>query len=87
MRGVDKMTMKQFIIRIVCILALTVAGCGAYYKISDPGTGKTYYSDKINKKNGSIEFKDAHTRSTVTLQNSEIIEVSKEEYKANTPKY
>jgi len=69
------------------VLALSMAGCGSiyHYKITDPSTGNTYYSQKIEKKNSAIEFKDAKSGSTVTLQNSEILEISKEEYKANTP--
>ena len=80
------MTVRQFIIMIACGLVLTVAGCSSYYKITDPGSGKIYYSNEIEKEDGAIEFKDANSESTVTIQNSEVTEISKEEYKANTPK-
>ena len=80
------MTVRQFIIMIACGLVLTVDGCSSYYTITDPGSGKIYYSNEVEKEDGAIEFKDANSGSTVTIQNSEVKEISKEEYKANTPK-
>ena len=80
------MTFRQFIIMIACALVLTISGCSSYYKITDPGSGKIYYSDEIEKEGGAIEFKDANSGSTVSIQNSEVSEISEEEYKANTPK-
>jgi hypothetical protein len=73
-----------------CVLALSIAGCGSiyYYKITDPSTGNVYYSQKVEKQkqSGSVSFTDAKSGSMVTLQNSEIAEISKEEYKTNIPK-
>lgn len=81
---------RRFVIMIACILALALAGCGSiyYYQITDPTTGNVYYSQKIEKQKqgGSVSFTDAKSGSMVTLQNSEIKEISKEEYKANIPK-
>ncbi len=83
------MKFRRFVIMMVCVLALSMAGCGSiyYYKITDPSTGNTYYSQKVEKQKqgGSVSFTDAKSGSMVTLQNSEIAEVSKDEYKANTP--
>ena len=60
---------------------------GGYYKVVDPATDKTYYTKKINtEKGGAIKIKDANTGSTVTLQNSEVTQVKKDEFKANTEK-
>ena len=83
------MKLHRFVIMIVCVLALSMAGCGSfnYYKITDPSTGNSYYSQKIEKQKqgGSVSFTDAKSGSMVTLQNSEIAEISKDEFKANTP--
>ena len=80
------MKVNRVIVIIACILSLAVAGCGAYYKITDPASSKAYYTDNIKqKKGGIIEFKDANTGSTVTLPASEVLEIDKEEFKANTP--
>jgi len=72
---------------LACVLALSFAACGSiyHYKITDPSTGKIYYTQKVEKKGSAIEFKDANSGGTVTLQNSEVLEISKKEYKANTP--
>lgn len=80
------MNVRQIITIIACGLVLTIAGCSSYFKITDPGSGKIYYSNEIEKEDGAIEFKDANSGSTVTIQNSEVTEISKEEFKANTPK-
>ena len=81
------MKMNRVVVIIACILSLAVAGCGAYYKITDPVTSKTYYTDDMKReKGGKIKFKDVNTGTTVTLPTSEVLKINKEEFKANTPK-
>ena len=80
------MKINRVVVIIACILSLVVAGCGTYYKITDPASSKIYYTDDIKRtKGGTIEFKDANTGSTVTLQSSEVLEIKKKEFNANTP--
>ena len=68
---------------LVCGLILTVAGCSHYYRVTDPASGKTYYTTKIHEdKGGAVKIKDERTRSTVTLQSSEVREISADEYEA-----
>jgi hypothetical protein len=67
----------------VCGLILMLAGCTHYYRVTDPGTGKTYYTTDIDRgKGGAVKIKDERTRSTVTLQSSEVREISEDEYAA-----
>lgn len=81
------MRLKILTIGLVCALVMLITGCGSYYKVTDPNSSKVYYTTKIDKeRSGSIEFEDANSGSKVTLQNSEITEVSKEEFKTNTAK-
>lgn len=81
------MRLKILTIGLVCALVMLVTGCGSYYKVTDPSSSKVYYTTKIDKeRSGTIEFEDANSGSKVTLQNSEITEVSKEEFKTNTAK-
>jgi hypothetical protein len=80
------MKLNQFVVIILSVLVLSVVGCGSYYKIIDPSTSKIYYTDDIKRKGSSVKFKDANTGSTVTLQNTEIKDINKEEFKANTPR-
>lgn len=82
--------MKRIIISIVVAIfvAAAITACGGgYYKVKDVSTDKIYYTDKIeNEKGGAVRLKDANTDSTVTLQNSEVTEINKEEFNANTKK-
>lgn len=71
----------------LCILLLVAACGGGYYKVTDPATDKVYYTKEVKQeKSGAVKLIDASTGSMVTLQNSEVTEINKEEYNANTPK-
>ena len=63
---------------------LTVAGCSSHYRVTDPASGKTYYTTKVNDagRAGAVKIKDDKTGSTVTLQSSEVRENLAEEYEA-----
>jgi hypothetical protein len=68
-----------------CGLLMTVTGCsGHYYKVTDPASGKAYYTTKIDDagRAGAVKIKDEKTGSTVTLQSSEVKEISGDEYEA-----
>ncbi len=65
---------------------LSVSACGGYYKVKDPTTDNVYYTKDLKQKNGTVMLKDANTGSMVTIQNSEVTEINKEEVKANTKK-
>ena len=66
----------------ICVLSLMVTGCSNYYRVTDPGSGKTYYTTSIDERGGGIKFKDDRTRSAVTLHSAEVSEISEEEYGA-----
>jgi hypothetical protein len=60
-----------------------LAGCATYYKVNDPAGSKLYYTTEIDKtKAGAITFKDEKSGSVVTLQSSEVKEISEEEFNA-----
>lgn len=72
---------------LAVLVIFGLSACGSYYKVIDPATDKTYYTkDIIEEKGGAIKLEDANTGSTVTLQNSEVTEINKEEFRANTKK-
>jgi hypothetical protein len=78
--------MKRFIANgwlvAVCGTVLLAAGCTTYYKVTDPQSGREYYTDKIDSdRSGVVKLKDARSKSTVTLQSSEVKEISSSEYK------
>ena len=68
----------------LCLLVLATLGCTTYYMVRDPGTGKAYYTTEVNSagSTGAVKFKDDRTGSVVTMQSSEVKEISSEEYQA-----
>lgn len=71
----------------VCVLALFLTGCTDYYKIVDPASGKAYYTtDYDEKRSGAVSFTDDASGSGVTIQNSEVSEISKEAYEEKVGK-
>ena len=69
---------------ILCGMAGLLAGCGGnYYKVNDPAGDRQYYTTDIDKtKTGAITFKDEKSGSKVTLQSSEVKQISEDEFKA-----
>ena len=81
------MKSKLMTIGLLIFLCLGITACGNYYMVKDPSNGNTYYTEKVSKESGgAVKFKDANTGSDVTIQNSEVTEIPKEEYKKNTEK-
>jgi hypothetical protein len=78
--------MKTYLIVSLVLsgLIITVAGCSSHYRVTDPASGRTYYTTKVNDagRAGAVKIKDDRTGSTVTLQSSEVKEISEEEYEA-----
>jgi hypothetical protein len=66
----------------LCV-GLLVVGCASYYKVTDPQTGKEFYTQKIDTLvGGAVKVMDTRTGSIVTLHNSQVKEISEKEYKA-----
>jgi hypothetical protein len=65
-------------------LMMGLTGCTTYYKVSDPASGRAYYTTKVKRagQTGAVKFEDEKTGSTVTLQSSEVKEISREEFDA-----
>jgi hypothetical protein len=75
---------KQRMIILMTVMFLGTIGCGSYYRIKDPGNQNVYYTEDIeDQDSGAIKFEDANTGSVVTIQNSEVTKISKDEYKKN----
>ena len=67
---------------LVCILSLTMAGCSHYYRVTEPTSGKTYYTTHIDERSGAAKFKDDRTGSYVILHSAEVSKLSEDEYRA-----
>jgi hypothetical protein len=72
----------------VLAIAVSVGGCASYYKVTDPASGRVFYTEDIDRQKGgtTIMFKDAKTGAEVTLPSSEVLQVSSEEFKKATGK-
>ncbi len=66
----------------VCLLMLLfVAGCTTYYRVTDQSTRRAYFTTGIDRTDsGAVRFYDEKSRASVTLQSSEIVEISKEAF-------
>ena len=68
---------------LTMLVILSLSGCTTYYKVADPVSGKSYYTTSVDQnKSGVTKLVDARTGSKVTIQNSEVTKISKDEYKA-----
>lgn len=78
----------ETLMRIAMIAMVTIlAGCGSYYKVTDPASKRTYYTEEVEReRSGAVKFKDAKTGAQVTLPASEVVEVDSDEFKKATAK-
>jgi hypothetical protein len=77
---------RLMVIMLTLMMVIGMVGCAKYYQVKDP-TGETvYYTDDIDDAGeaGAIKFEDARTGSEITLQSSEVKEISKEEFEKHT---
>ena len=78
---------KILAILLAVFFFVAILGCGGYYgghyMVKDPSTGNIYYTDSIDKiKGGALKFKDAKTKTVVTVQSSEVKKISKRDYES-----
>lgn len=75
--------MSVRILALCAVVALTAvtAACSHYYKVNDPAGSKEYYTKDVDEaKSGAIKIKDEKTGAIVTLQSSEVKEISAQEF-------
>ncbi|MHC5083443.1 MAG: hypothetical protein ACYTET_05835 [Planctomycetota bacterium] len=71
---------KQLLIAVL-LCALFVCGCTKYYRVTDPSTNKDYYTKDVKTvSGGAVKITDERTGNTVTLQNSEVEKIEKQDY-------
>ena len=61
-----------------------LAGCGGYWMVTDPTTKNVYYTEEVkqSKSSGAVKFIDSKTGTQVSLQNSEVMEITADQFKA-----
>ncbi len=70
------------LVPVILCLCILISGCSThYYRVADPVSGRTYYTDDLTRtENEGVELKDARTGETVTIQNSEVKEINEYEF-------
>jgi hypothetical protein len=77
------MLRTTFIAAVLVVAAVALTGCTSYYKVTDPESGKTYYSTKVTQlKDGATKLEDERSKTEVTIQNSQVQKITKEQYEA-----
>lgn len=80
----SKMT-HRLAMALVLLGGVLATACASYYKVTDPVSGSVYYTQKVDHSvGGAVTFKDARTKSQVTIQNSEIKEIESKEFDAGS---
>ena len=76
------MRLRRFVRSGACLLMLLfAAGCTTYYRVTDQSTRRAYYTTDIDRSDsGAVRFYDEKSRASVTLQSTEIVEISKEAF-------
>ena len=65
------------------LMLLFVAGCTTYYRVTDQSTRRAYYTTDIDRSDsGAVRFYDEKSRADVTLQSSEIVEISRDDFES-----
>ena len=72
---------KLMLSGLAALMVVLLSGCATYYKVTDPSSSKVFYTTDIDKaSSGAVSFKDAKSKQKITLQNSEIAEISSDEW-------
>jgi uncharacterized protein YkvS len=65
----------------LALLTVFLAACGGhYYKVTDPGSSKAFYTEEIKRNGSAIEFKDAQTGGVENLQDIQILSDLADQY-------
>jgi hypothetical protein len=79
--------MKSLRNTLLGLTLLSAGGCASYYQVTDTTTGKVYYSTSSQMDqtdSGATTFVEATTGDHVTLQNTQIAKITKEQFDAAT---
>lgn len=79
-----KVRSRAFVGCLVLACVGAAGGCSSYYRVMDPAGDRMYYTKSIDdyERSGAVKFTDDRTGSVVTLQSSEVKEITKAEYDA-----
>ena len=77
------MIRSRFISFWALLVVLLASGCTSYYRITDQSTRRAYFTTGYDTtSSGAVQFYDQKSRADVTLQSSEIIEITKDDFES-----
>ncbi|MFI5402519.1 MAG: hypothetical protein ACHQ1G_06245 [Planctomycetota bacterium] len=74
---------------ILCAVLFLLGACaGHYYRVTDPASGRVYYTRDVDTKrrSGSVDFKDSKSGAKVTLQSSQVEKITEAQYQQGLAK-
>jgi hypothetical protein len=75
------MVLSKFLTFCALLVVLLASGCTSYYRITDQSTRRTYFTTGYDRtSSGAVQFYDEKSRADVTLQSSEIVEISRDDF-------
>ncbi|MBT0962822.1 hypothetical protein [Denitromonas iodatirespirans] len=76
------MDIKTRHIAAVALGATLLGACTSYFQVTDPTTGRQYYTTDVDDEGdaGAIRFRDERHDEEVTLPSSEVKPISRERY-------
>jgi hypothetical protein len=75
------MFVSRFLRFCAVLVVLLASGCTSYYRITDQSTRRTYFATGYDTtSSGAVQFYDEKSRVAVTLQSSEVVEISRDEF-------
>lgn len=76
------MTSKRLRIWTALAAIPLLAACGGnYYQVTAAGSGKAYYTRDVDHEDGHLRFTDKATGDKVILDNAEVREITRQQYK------
>lgn len=62
------------------LAASLLTACASYYQVTDLQTGRHYYTKDVDEEGSAVRFKDERTGGVLTIENSQVRNISKDRY-------
>jgi len=76
--------MKKRVSILALAAAATVAGCHKHHRVTDPTSGREYYTDDLKIRRGQAVFTDEITDARVNLDSFQKEKITKREFRDKT---
>lgn len=82
MTNISFIAFRQFVGRacITAVASFALSACASYYQVTDNASGKSYYTKDVDHDDGHVRFKDEVSGDDVSLDSSEVSELTEQQY-------